>query len=187
MEPELRFKGLPRHDKDHLGEGRCIASASALWADDARRTAFVPEELLQRWALASRREWMCIVLSGHLEKSILRDPSLPEIPIGDVAPGGISGDMGMLGVSKVRSHSCRCVEQSSLLLLSRTAFAHLVEATGGLEEHPLLKQLEKMQNLTGEVSGPQATGCHWLPLPLVARLEIQTERDACRIDLCRRH
>lgn len=55
MEPELRFKGLPRHDKDHLGEGRCIASASALWADDARRTAFVPEELLQRWALASRR------------------------------------------------------------------------------------------------------------------------------------
>ena len=37
---------------------------------------------------------------------------------------------GMLGVSKVRSHSCKCIEQSSLLLLSKTAFRALVDMTG---------------------------------------------------------
>ena len=36
----------------------------------------------------------------------------------------------MLGVRKVRSHSCKCIEQSSLLLLSKTAFRALVEKTG---------------------------------------------------------
>ena len=36
----------------------------------------------------------------------------------------------MLGVSKVRTHSCRCLEPSSLLLLSRAAFNRLVEMTG---------------------------------------------------------
>ena len=39
-------------------------------------------------------------------------------------------DAGMLGVSKVRSYSCRCLEQSSLLLLSKTAFRALVDMTG---------------------------------------------------------
>ncbi|CAK9020129.1 unnamed protein product [Durusdinium trenchii] len=193
MEPELRFKGLPRHDKELLQRWDKSMQNSKTKNDFAALLKKVvlfqeaPESFRQQlcdavvpaeysggllYRQGDPGEWMCIVLSGHLEKSILRDPSLPEIPIGDVAPGGISGDMGMLGVSKVRSHSCRCVEQSSLLLLSRTAFAHLVEATGGLEEHPLLKQLEKMQNLTGDIEA-------FCDLPCFAKMERECVRKIC--------
>ena len=92
---------------------------------------------------------MCIVLSGRLEKSIVHDPSVPEIPIGDVGPGGIAGDMGMLG-SSTRSHSCRCGEPCSLLLLSKAAFNALVEITGGPSQHPVLCQLETI-DLTADI------------------------------------
>jgi len=93
---------------------------------------------------------MCILLSGRLEKTIVRNPSSPAIVIGEIAPGGICGDAGLLGVMELRSHSCRCSEDSSLLMLSRTAFFTLVDMTGGLDEYPLLKHLEKMQNLIGD-------------------------------------
>ena len=115
---------------------------------------------------------MCILLSGRLEKTIVRNPSSPAIVIGvrhyfqhkaswhvttgpsqcmsheaklhqvasvvtqaavaEDAPSirNITPGSGLLGVMELRSHSCRCSEDSSLLMLSRTAFFTLVDMTG---------------------------------------------------------
>lgn len=193
MEPELRFKGLPRHDKELLRNWDKSMQRSSTRNDfmsllkkiilfdeapDPFRQmlceAVVPAEysggILYRQGEPG--DWMVIVLSGRLEKSILQHPSSPEISIGEVGPGGICGDMGMLGVSKVRSHSCKCIEQSSLLLLSKTAFRALVDMTGGIEKYPLLQQLETMQNLTGDTES-------FYGLPCFRKMERECVKKTC--------
>eukprot|EP00434_Breviolum_minutum_P028242 symbB.v1.2.024984.t1/scaffold2400.1/size80086/9 len=193
MEPELRFKGLPRHDKELLRKWDQSMQRSSVRNDfvsllkkiilfehgpDALRQmlceAVVPAEYSGGiiYRQGEPGDWMVIVLTGLLEKSILQHPSSPELPIGEVGPGSICGDMGMLGVSKVRSHSCRCIEQSSLLLLSQTAFRALVDMTGGLEKHPLLQQLETMQNLTGNTEG-------FYDLPCFRKMERECTKKIC--------
>ena len=79
---------------------------------------------------------MCLVLSGRLEKCILRDPSSPEIPIGrlaglgpfggidglafilgEVAAGGTCGDMGAWDFSLYRNRAQCQVPHVHLLFL----------------------------------------------------------------------
>ncbi|CAJ1336948.1 unnamed protein product, partial [Effrenium voratum] len=137
--------------------------------------AVVPMDLPQGAVIFRQNQpgdWMCIVLSGRLEKTILRDPAAPPIVFGEVSPGGICGDMGMLGVSELRSHGCHCAENSSVLLLSRLAFDALVDMKGGLEEYPLLKHLEKMQNLSGDTDA-------FCDLPCFAKMERAFVKHTC--------
>mmetsp|Transcript_42738 Transcript_42738/g.99720 ORF Transcript_42738/g.99720 Transcript_42738/m.99720 type:complete len:344 (+) Transcript_42738:34-1065(+) len=194
MEPECRRHGLPAHDRALLRKwDESMQSQSARrdfsrllkkiilfeQASDAFRhslcDAVVPVEYARGATVFKQGqagEWMCILLSGRLEKTIVRNPSSPAIVIGEIAPGGICGDAGLLGVMELRSHSCRCSEDSSLLMLSRTAFFTLVDMTGGLDEYPLLKHLEKMQNLIGDTDA-------FLNLPFFAKFERDFVKHIC--------
>ena len=61
------------------------------------------------------------VASVVTQAAVAKDaPSITNVKLGS----------GLLGVMELRSHSCRCSEDSSLLMLSRTAFFTLVDMTG---------------------------------------------------------
>mmetsp|Transcript_48340 Transcript_48340/g.90497 ORF Transcript_48340/g.90497 Transcript_48340/m.90497 type:complete len:348 (-) Transcript_48340:141-1184(-) len=201
MDPELRFHsatrsqhGFPQHDKalvrkwdESMSHPSTRKEFTKLLkkiilfeqASDAFRhglcDAVVPLEYAQGMTVFRQGEpgdWMCILLAGRLEKTIVRNPSSPAVVIGEIVPGGICGDMGVLGVMEHRAHSCQCAEDCSLLLLTRTAFNALVDMTGGLDEYPLLTHLEKMQNVAGDTDA-------FCSLPFFAKFERDFVKHIC--------
>lgn len=105
--------------------------------------------------------WMGILLCGRLVRQVRRDNS-SETKVGEVAPGGIVGDIGLLGISETRSVTVMSMADSSVVLvLAKQAFEMVIARTGraaspppderaeviDLSRHPVIQDARKMQNL----------------------------------------
>jgi len=100
-----------------------------------------------------KQDWCAIVLSGRLERRLLLASATADKTIGQTGPGGVVGDMGLLGLAELRTVSVVVHEPATLLLLSKGAFEELVRQTGGFAAYPLLEAAQGMQNLTSDKDG----------------------------------
>lgn len=102
-----------------------------------------------------RGDWMCIVLSGRLERDLRWDVCEHERPAfakasktGELRPGSCVGELGLLGISETRSITVVALVPTTLLILHREDFHKAAEACGGIHAcAPSLADAESMQNL----------------------------------------
>lgn len=113
--------------------------------------AIVPSQYLEGQIVYRQEEmgdWMGIVLSGRLERKLVRQAS--EISLGEVGPGGIIGDLGMFGVSPFRSFTLIAMAQSLILVVSKDSFNRAVASAGGPASLALVQDAEQMENLMAD-------------------------------------
>lgn len=103
--------------------------------------------------------WMGVLMKGRLEREIMRDSMCGEISIGPVVPGGIIGDINLLGLSSKRTFTVSTLTKSTLLVISGNAFESLVARCGGLQGFPLLKEAARMQNSMMDVDAICTLSC----------------------------
>lgn len=117
--------------------------------------ALVPMEYGAAGSLIFRQgekgDWMALVMSGRVETKVLQDPEHGDLRLKEIPPGGIIGDMSLLGISDHRTFSASTLAPSTLLLITRPAFEAIVEATCGEAEYDLARDAwQSMQGLTGD-------------------------------------
>lgn len=111
--------------------------------------ALVPVELRAGTTVFQEKDegdWMGILLSGRLDCNMHKDVHTGGMKIGEVVPGGMIGDVGLLGVSKTRGVTVTVIEDSTVLVLEKAAFEASVSAIGD-EKMPILEDARGMQDL----------------------------------------
>eukprot|EP00933_Yihiella_yeosuensis_P018435 TRINITY_DN15129_c0_g2_i4.p1 TRINITY_DN15129_c0_g2~~TRINITY_DN15129_c0_g2_i4.p1 ORF type:complete len:362 (+),score=76.69 TRINITY_DN15129_c0_g2_i4:76-1161(+) len=175
VDPTKRFHGLPSIDEElvknwdeslsdlnHRAELAKLLAKVPLFstATDIFRNsladALVPYQV-SAGATVFRQslegDWLAIVLSGRLDCKIKRADQGDAVKVKEVAPGGVVGDMGLLGVAPVRTVTAEATQESTLALLTRAAFEELVGESGGPDAFPTLQAARAMQGLTADISG----------------------------------
>jgi CRP-like cAMP-binding protein len=92
--------------------------------------------------------WLGILLTWRLERRLERMAA--EISIGEIGPGGIIGDLGLFGVSHLRSFTVMAVSDCEILALSQQAFEESVRMAGGPMCHNFVKEAQRMTNLMAD-------------------------------------
>lgn len=170
----LRTRGLPRYDAallqkwdeslqsaEYRREFSKLLNKVPLFAHATDKfrlelpDAFVPMEYGPVGSFIFRQgergDWMALVLSGRLETKVHQDPEHGDVRLKEIPPGGIVGDMSLLGISNHRTFSASTLAPSTLLLISRPAFEAIVESTCGEAEYALARDAwQSMQGLTGD-------------------------------------
>eukprot|EP00747_Dinoflagellata_sp_TGD_P181693 gnl/TRDRNA2_/TRDRNA2_35612_c0_seq1.p1 gnl/TRDRNA2_/TRDRNA2_35612_c0~~gnl/TRDRNA2_/TRDRNA2_35612_c0_seq1.p1 ORF type:complete len:433 (+),score=105.13 gnl/TRDRNA2_/TRDRNA2_35612_c0_seq1:66-1364(+) len=98
-----------------------------------------------------RSDWMGVLLCGKLDRQVKRDGEHGDTKIGEVLPGQIIGDLGLLGIAEIRSVSAVAVVPSTMLVLSRSSFESAITQAGGIENFPLMQEALNMQNMLGDI------------------------------------
>lgn len=102
-------------------------------------------------------DWMAIVLVGRLERRLERQAS--EIVIGDVAPGGIIGDLGLFGISPKRSFTVVALCPSQLLVLSRYSFERAISNAAISSSVSFFQDTQNMQGLMADTESFLTLDC----------------------------
>jgi len=113
--------------------------------------AIVPVEYHQGQVVYRHGEegdWMAVVLVGRLERRLQRQTS--EIVIGDVAPGGIIGDLGLFGISPKRSFTVVALCPSQLLVISRHSFERAISNVAISSSLSFFRDAQDMQDLMAD-------------------------------------
>jgi len=143
-------------DQGHRQQLLKLLSKTPIFADtrEAFRTciakALVPVEFSKDDVIfrqGQRGDWLGILLSGRAQRSY--PLGLDDLILGEVCPGGIVGDLGVLGIDTVRSFTITATSPCSMLALSRDAFQQAVAEAGGQVIIQLAHDAERMGRLEG--------------------------------------
>lgn len=97
-----------------------------------------------------RGHWLGVVAQGRLDRQVVRDAAAGLTKIGDVCPGEVIGDIGLLGVADVRTVTVVAAQRTVLLTLSQTDFDEVIMNNGGPENLPLLEEAHRMQDVMAD-------------------------------------
>jgi len=95
-------------------------------------------------------DWMGIVLRGRLERQVVRDADSGVVKIGELAPGEVAGDLGLLGISKTRTVTVVATEQTVLLTLEKRRFHEVLEELDGAHHCRIMEDAEHMQDIMAD-------------------------------------
>jgi len=119
-------------------------------------------------------DWLGIVIAGQCRRVL--DRGGKQIPIGEVNPGGIFGDLGLLGISPIRSFTIVTTCPTTILVLTRANYERTVADHGGVQSLTTLSQAAGMQNLLVDVTSFLVLECfHGLAREFVLKLRDSSE------------
>merc|ERR1719433_1731323 len=92
--------------------------------------------------------WLGILVTGRMQRKLETQTSV--VALGDLGPGGIIGDLGLFGITPIRSLSVIARTHCEVLVISQKSFQHAVKIAGGPVTLNLVRDAGQMQDLMAD-------------------------------------
>jgi len=93
-------------------------------------------------------DWMGIIISGKFSRMLQRRNS--DISIGDIGPGALFGDIGLMGLDPTRTFTVTALTDATVLVLTREGFETCVKCHGGPKSTLVCEDAQNMMGLMEE-------------------------------------